>query len=325
MTSSPSTPAEQGSGGNDASRAPADADLAGVSAHAGGRRLLRELLRATRPRQWAKNVLVLAAPLVGGGLEEPGTLLLAALALVTFTMASAGVYLINDIVDVDLDRAHPTKCTRPLASGAVPLGLAKVVAIVLFLASCALSLAVNRGLVLVILVYIAMSVAYSLRLKNEPVIELVIVASGFLLRALAGGVATGIDLSHWFILTAGFGSLFVAAGKRYAERRRADEGAIGRTRPVLAAYTTSYLRFVWTLSAAAVCLTYAQWALSRYPDVTRGWSIVSLGPFLVALLRYAVDVDRGHGGEPEEIILRSKPLMVLGALWAAALLVAMYR
>lgn len=282
------------------------------------------LLRASRPRQWAKNLLVLAAPVIGGGLTEPRTLLLSLIALAAFTMASAGIYLVNDLVDVDLDRSHPTKRRRPIASGALPMPLARGAAAALLLAAPALGLLATWQLAAVIVLYVVMSIAYSLRLKAEPVIELVIVAGGFLLRALAGGLATGVDLSHWFILTAGFGSLFVAAGKRYAERRNADEADPGRTRPVLAAYTTGYLRFVWTLAAAAVCLTYAEWALSRYPDSTRGWSIVSFVPFLVALLRYAVDVDRGNGGEPEDIILRSTPLLVLGTVWLVTLGIAMY-
>ena len=155
-------------------------------------------------------------------------------------------------------------------------------------------------------------------------IELFLVASGFLLRAIAGGVATGIDLSHWFVLTAGFGSLFVAAGKRYGELHRLQAGLLSRTRPVLEHYTTTYLRFVWTVSAGAVCLTYAQWALSRFGDQQRLWTTLSIVPFIMALMRYAVDVDRGEGGEPEEIILKDRQLIVLGALWVLSLGIAVY-
>lgn len=313
MTLSPSTPAEGTPERRDVHTIPGGNGSVG-----------RALLRAMRPRQWAKNLLVLAAPVIGGGLQEPRTLLLALVGLVTFTMASAGVYLVNDLVDVDLDRAHPTKRLRPIASGALPAPVARIAAVVLLVTAPLLGALATWKLSGILALYVALSIGYCLRLKAEPVIELAIVASGFLLRALAGGWATGTDLSHWFILTAGFGSLFVAAGKRYAERHRADENDPGRTRPVLAAYSTSYLRFVWTLSAAAVCLTYAEWALSRFPDDTRGWSIASLVPFLLALLRYAVDVDRGNGGEPEEIILRSRPLLLLGAIWAVTLVVSMY-
>lgn len=285
--------------------------------------VVRALIKAMRPRQWAKNILVLAAPLAGGALSDPHELALGLLAMAAFTVASAAVYIVNDLVDVDLDRAHPTKRNRPIASGALPLPVARVAAAVLIVAGPALGLLSGWRLSLVIVLYLAVSVAYSLRLKAEPVIELVIVASGFLLRAIAGGVATGVVLSDWFILTAGFGSLFVAAGKRYAELTRAEAGLASRTRPVLASYTTSYLRFVWTLSAGAVSLTYAQWALTDTSPY-RAWRVFSIVPFLMALLMYAVVVDRGNGGEPEEIILRDRRLLALGALWAMTLAIALY-
>ncbi len=285
----------------------------------------RALLRATRPRQWAKNVLVLAAPLLGGVLERPEQLLRGFAAMGIFILASAGVYLVNDLLDVELDRAHPTKRNRPIASGALPIPLARACATLFVLGAPALAGLLTWRLAAVVTIYLVASLLYCARLKAEPVIELVIVASGFLLRAIAGGVATGIPLSDWFILTAGFGSLFVAAGKRYAELTRADQAAVARTRPVLAGYTQGYLRFVWTLSAAAVSLTYAQWALSHTDPTTRAWSIFSIVPFLVALLRYAVIVDRGQAGEPEEIILRDRHLLVLGAVWGLTLLAAVYR
>jgi decaprenyl-phosphate phosphoribosyltransferase len=288
------------------------------------RSLPAALLKACRPRQWVKNVLVLAAPIAGGVFTHSDQLLLGLLAMAAFILASSGVYLVNDIVDVDLDRAHPTKRLRPIAAGQVPVPVAWVAAVALLVGSPLLGLVANWRLSLVLVVYIVLSLAYSLRLKAEPVVELFLVASGFLLRAIAGGVATGIDLSHWFVLTAGFGSLFVAAGKRYGELHRVQAGLIGKTRPVLEHYSTTYLRFVWTLSAGAVCLTYAQWALSRFGDQQRLWTTLSIVPFIMALLRYAVDVDRGEGGEPEEVILKDRQLLVLGVLWAVCLAVAVY-
>jgi len=284
----------------------------------------RALLKACRPGQWVKNVLVLAAPVAGGVLAHWDKLALGVLGMIAFILASSAVYLINDIVDVELDRAHPTKRNRPIAAGLLPIPLAWAAAVVLLVGAPALALLANWHLSAVIVIYLVLSLAYSLRLKAEPVIELFLVASGFLLRAIAGGVATGIDLSHWFVLTAGFGSLFVAAGKRYGELHRLQAGLLSRTRPVLEHYTTTYLRFVWTVSAGAVCLTYAQWALSRFGDQQRLWTTLSIVPFIMALMRYAVDVDRGEGGEPEEIILKDRQLIVLGALWVLSLGIAVY-
>ena len=282
------------------------------------------LLKACRPRQWVKNVLVLAAPVAGGVLSHVDKVLLGLIALVAFILASSAVYLVNDIVDVELDRAHPTKRNRPIAAGLLPVPVAWAAAITLLVGAPLVALLANWHLSVVVVLYLVLSLAYSLRLKGEPVIELFLVASGFLLRAIAGGVATGIDLSHWFVLTAGFGSLFVAAGKRYGELHRLQSGLLGKTRPVLEHYTTTYLRFVWTLSAGAVCLTYAQWALSRFGDQQRLWTTLSIVPFIMALLRYAVDVDRGEGGEPEEVILKDRQLLVLGALWVLTLGIAVY-
>lgn len=281
------------------------------------------LLLACRPRQWVKNVLVLAAPIAGGVLNHPDKVLLGLLAMATFIVASSGVYLVNDLVDIDLDRAHPTKRFRPIAAGQVPLPLARACAVALLAGAPLLGLVAAWQLSVIVVIYSVVSLAYSLRFKAEPVLELFLVASGFLLRAIAGGSATGTDLSHWFVLTAGFGSLFVAAGKRYGELLRVQSGLIGRTRPVLEHYSATYLRFVWTLSAAAVCLTYAQWALQRFGS-QQLWTTLSIIPFLMALLRYAVNVDRGEGGEPEEVILKDRQLLVLGAAWVACLGIGVY-
>ena len=172
-----------------------------------------------------------------------------------------------------------------------------------------------------LLAYVGVQVAYCLGLKHEPVLELASVTSGFLLRAVAGGVAAGIPLSHWFLLTAGFGSLFVAAGKRYGEALRGERTGC-RVRPVVAAYSTSYLRFVWTLAATVVVATYAQWATEVHGSTGSAWSLVSTVPFVLAVLRYAVVVDAGEGEEPETAVLGNPTLLSLGALWACALVLA---
>jgi decaprenyl-phosphate phosphoribosyltransferase len=138
---------------------------------------------------------------------------------------------------------------------------------------------------------------------------------------VAGGVAAGIPLSHWFLLTAGFGSLFVAAGKRYGEALRGERTG-SQVRQVVAAYSTSYLRFVWTLAAIVVVATYAQWATEVHEDTGSAWSLVSTVPFVLAVLRYAVVVDAGEGEEPETAVLGNRTLLSLGALWACALVLA---
>jgi decaprenyl-phosphate phosphoribosyltransferase len=173
----------------------------------------------------------------------------------------------------------------------------------------------------VLLGYVVVQAAYCLGLKHEPVLELASVTSGFLLRAVAGGVGAGIPLSHWFLLTAGFGSLFVATGKRYGEALRGERTG-APVRVVVARYTSSYLRFVWTLAGTVVVATYLQWATEVRDETGSVWSLVSTVPFVLAVLRYAVVVDEGGGEEPEAAVLGNPTLLSLGAIWCASLVLA---
>ncbi len=284
----------------------------------------RGVLKTMRPRQWVKNVLVLAAPFAAGDLLQPGIGLQLAVAFVAFSLAASGIYLVNDAKDVEADRAHPTKRNRPIAAGIVPPGLALVVAVVLLAGSLALSLLASVQLALLMGVYIVVQLAYCFWLKHQPVLDICIVASGFLLRAIAGGAATGIVLSQWFLLVAGFGSLFMVAGKRYAEMMLAERTG-AKIRKSLESYSASYLRFVWGLSATVLITTYSLWAFEiREAENNPVWAAVSIVPFVVAVLRYSVDVDNGSGGEPEEIALGDRVLQVLALLWVATLTVAVY-
>jgi len=281
------------------------------------------LVRACRPRQWIKNVLVLAAPAAAGIALQPRAALQMLVAVVAFAVAASGIYLVNDAVDVEADRAHATKRLRPVASGELSVRSAWTAALVLLPGALVISALLTWQLFVVVAIYEAVQLWYCLGMKHEPVIELASVASGFLLRAIAGGVATHILLSQWFLIAAGFGSLFMAAGKRYAEVRLAQDTGVD-IRPVLKHYTSTYLRFVWTMSAGVLVTTYALWAFAMHQATPNEWSVVSIVPFVVALLRYSVDVDSGAAGEPEEIILHDRMLMALGGVWAACLMASVY-
>ena len=284
---------------------------------------LRVLIRACRPRQWTKNILVLTAPIAAGVAFQPRVAVQMVVAVIAFGFASSGIYLVNDAVDLEVDRAHPTKRRRPVASGELSLRTAWTAAAVLLPSALLISALLTWRLLVVVAVYEAIQLWYCLGMKNEPVIELTSVASGFLLRAIAGGAATHVELSQWFLIAAGFGSLFMAAGKRYAEiRLTPDTGDV--VRPVLKLYTPTYLRFVWTLSAAVLVTTYALWAFTISQATSNEWSVVSIVPFVVALLRYAVDVDSGAAGEPEEVVLHDRVLLLLGGIWAACLFGSVY-
>jgi decaprenyl-phosphate phosphoribosyltransferase len=176
--------------------------------------------------------------------------------------------------------------------------------------------------VLVIAIYIAMQMAYCFGLKHQAVLDICIVSSAYLIRAIAGGAATGIPLSQWFLLVMTFGSLFMVAGKRYAELQLAERTG-AKIRKSLESYTASYLRFVWTLSATAMVLCYGLWAFER-DGTNASWYAVTIIPITIAVLRYAVDVDGGLAGEPEEIASKDRVLQLLLLAWIGTIGVAVF-
>ena len=289
--------------------------------------LFTGIIKALRPRQWVKNLLVLVAPLfaLGGNLEYDyrDVLIKVGIAFVAFSMAASSIYLINDARDVQADREHPTKRFRPIAAGVVPESLAYALAVTLAVASLVISWFTTPNLALVIAIYIAIQLAYCFGLKHQAVLDICIVSSGFLIRAIAGGAAADIPLSQWFLLVMAFGSLFMAAGKRYAELQLAERTG-AKIRKSLESYTSTYLRFVWTLSATAVVVCYGLWAFERDRITDGSWFAISMIPFTIAILRYAVDVDGGMAGEPEEIVLRDRVLQLLGVALIGTIGAAVY-
>jgi len=282
------------------------------------------LISAMRPRQWVENVLVFAAPLAAEQIFAPDILLPSIGAFVVFCLVSSATYLINDIRDVAADRAHPKKRARPIAAGHLPAAGAAVAAGVLMAASIALSAFISLALTGVVIAYAVSTLAYSFGLKHEPVIELALLALGFLLRAIAGGAASGLPISQWFLIVAGFGSLFMAAGKRYSELARfagvgTDNAKAIDDSPMrksLDGYTLGYLRFVWGVAAAVTITSYCLWAFdvaetpSSFP-----WAEWSVLPFVLAILRYAVSVDRGDAETPEDTALQDRVFLLLGFAW----------
>ena len=281
--------------------------------------LITGVIKAMRPRQWVKNVLVLLAPLatLGGPVRyNYATVLIeVSVAFVVFCLAASSIYLINDVRDVEADREHPTKRFRAIAAGVVPEWLAYILAASLGVASLAIAWWLTPNLALVMAVYLGIQLGYCFGLKHQAVLDICIVSSGFLIRAIAGGVATDIPLSQWFLLTAAFGSLFIAAGKRYAELQLAERTG-AKIRKALESYTSTYLRFVWTMSATAVVMCYGLVAFER-DHHSGSWYAVSMVPFTIAILRYAVDVDGGLAGEPEDIAMRDRVFQLLVLAWIA--------
>ena len=284
------------------------------------------IVKAIRPKQWVKNLLVLAAPIAALGAEVPydyGEMAINILiAFVSFSLAASYIYLVNDSRDVEADRQHPTKRFRPIAAGVVPEWLAYTLAVVLGLAALGISLIASTNLTVVIAVYIAMQLAYCFGLKHQAVLDICIVSSAYLIRAIAGGAAAGIPLSQWFLLVMTFGSLFMVAGKRYAELQLAERTG-AKIRKSLESYTASYLRFVWTVAATAMVVCYSLWAFER-DGANASWYAVTIIPITIAILRYAVDVDGGLAGEPEEIALKDRVLQLLLLAWIGTIGAAVF-
>ncbi|MFF7332918.1 decaprenyl-phosphate phosphoribosyltransferase [Streptomyces sp. NPDC008150] len=308
---------------------PTDTALVGQRARAprgpaprggGAAAVLGGLVRTARPRQWVKNALVVAAPAAAGELFTRRALVELPLVLALFTACAAAVYLINDARDADADRAHPTKRHRPVAAGTVPVPVAYGAGCALAVLAPAVAVWLTAPAVAALLAaYVGMQLAYCVSLKHVLVVDLVVVTTGFLMRAVIGGLALGIPLSRWFLITTGFGALFMVSAKRYSEALQMA-GRAGATRALLTEYTTGYLRFVWQLAAGVAVLGYCLWALEEggaTPPGTLPWRQLSMVAFILAILRYAVFADRGTAGEPEDVVLHDRALAVIGLAWIA--------
>lgn len=290
---------------------------------------LAGMLRTARPRQWIKNVLVFAAPAAAGVLTQADVFAKATGALGVFCLAASGTYFLNDALDVDADRLHPTKRHRPVAAGSVTPGTAMVTAAFLLVASVGAAYALaGWQLALVIGIYVALQPLYSLWWKHVAVLDLAAVASGFVLRAVAGGVAVDVPISQWFLIVASFGSLFMVAGKRDGEKLELVGAGIDNDtghRATLGVYSANYLHYIRSLSSAVALAAYCLWAFEQ-ADVARSpvWFQISIIPFVLGTLRYALLLDSGLGAAPEEIVLRDRTLQVLGLLWMTSFAIGVH-
>lgn len=279
------------------------------------------LVRLARPKQWLKNVLVLAAPGAAGVLLQPRALLDALVAFAAFCLAASGTYFINDARDVEADRLHATKRFRPVASGRVPVRVAYLGGVILVIAALALALVTGWPLLATVAAYIAVTTAYSLWLKHEPVVDLVGVAAGFVLRALAGATATGVPVSSWFLIVTSLGSLFMVAGKREAELRNAGDEV---TRATLQRYSMQFLNYVQAACTGALLVSYCMWAFDVHHGGERLLFGLSIVPFSVGVLRYAMLVDSGKGEQPEDAVLSDRVLLVCGVLLVVLVGIGVY-
>jgi decaprenyl-phosphate phosphoribosyltransferase len=286
--------------------------------------LISGLVRTARPKQWMKNVLVVAAPAAAGVLGQASVVFDTIVAFVAFSLAASGTYFLNDAFDVEADRRHAKKRFRPIAAGVVPVSTARLVGIVLLAAGIAVSFLANWRLALVIGVYIVFTTTYSAWLKHVAVIDLGMVAAGFVLRLIAGAVAVDVRISVWFIVVGSFGSLFMVAGKRHAEHLDLGVERAGH-RATLDEYSVEYLGYVRSVASGVAMVAYCLWAFDAQIHVNGiVWFEVSIVPFVLAFLRYALLVEHGQGGAPEDVVLMDRPLQVLAVLWVVLVAIGLY-
>jgi decaprenyl-phosphate phosphoribosyltransferase len=274
------------------------------------------MLCTARPQQWIKNLLVVAAPGAAGAFGHHDVVLRVGGAFIAFCMLASGIYAINDVRDVDDDRRHPVKCRRPVAVGDLDQREAVVMGILLMACGLGLCAAVRPELVLVGAGYVALTLTYTLVWRHVPLLDVVAIAGGFVLRAWAGGVAARVDLSEWFMLVVSFAAVLIAVGKRSAELRRTrDSGASGRR--VLNGYTERRLAALLILSGAGALGAYVAWAI--VVPITHGmpWRPLTIAPFAACLLRYMILVRKGDSEAPEQLLLHDRSLLLGASTWVA--------
>jgi decaprenyl-phosphate phosphoribosyltransferase len=283
-------------------------------------------LRAMRPKQWPKNVLVFAAPGAAKVITHAEPFARTVGAFVAFCLVSSATYLLNDVSDVEADRRHPTKKNRPIASGALSVRNAIVGTLVLFAAGISLGVVAGGWRLLVVLgIYVATTTAYSYKLKHVAVVDLVLVSAGFVLRAVAGAVAVDVKISNWFLITVSFGSMFIVTGKRYAELIGMGDDA-GSVRASLKQYTANFLRMVLGASLTGSMLSYCLWAFEKENTATFRFPLylLSVLPMVMAILRYLLVLDQGKGAAPEEVFWNDRTIQVLGLAWVVIFAAGVY-
>ena len=290
---------------------------------------LRALWSALRPSQWVKNGLLLVAPAAAGQLTRADVARHSGVAVVSFSLIASACYLLNDLRDVEADRSHPTKRFRAIAAGELSPRVAVTTSIVLLVVGFCLPLALwhPQGLELILGLYVVITGSYIMGMKNVPVIELGMVASGFFLRAYAGAATSHLAVSEWFLVVISFGALFLAVGKRSSELKRLGAGP---TRAVLAGYTREFLDSVLTLSATVTIAGYCLWA---FDTSSSGLSSahhhivpirLSAVPVTLAMLFILRSAQAGDTAAPEELLLTNRTVQALVVVWAALLAIGIY-
>jgi 4-hydroxybenzoate polyprenyltransferase len=295
----------------------------------GGRPLLVNLFILLRPGQWTKNLFVFAALVFAERLRlnDPAAIGQACAAFAVFCALSGAVYLFNDVFDREQDRRHPTKAKRPVASGAVSAGTAFAAGVILGMAALAAAFALGTSFFAVSAGYLLLLSLYSAVLKHLVILDVLTISAGFTLRAAAGAAAIGVPISHWLLVCTTLLALFIALSKRRHELTLLTDTA-SQHRPILGDYTPYLLDQMISVVTASTLIAYAFYTISAETTAKFGTDLLSLTvPFpLYGIFRYLYLVHRhDQGGSPAELVINDRPLLVCVALWAASVILIIYR
>ena len=268
------------------------------------------IIKIIRPHQWLKNLMIFFPPFLSGAFLPASMLTHGLTPFAAFCFASSANYILNDLIDCSKDSVHPVKRNRPLPSGQINVSVAVAFCSALTILAVVLSLQVSTGFLLYVGLYLGVSVAYSLLLKQMPIVDVFCIAFGFVLRLYGGGEAFGVQISDWLFLSVFLLATFLSFGKRYSERLHLGDGA-GRHRRTLEEYPEGFLDGTLYLSGAAVLVTYAMYAITK-PAMVYTVPLCAFG-----LLRYIMRIKTGQGGDPTDALLHDIPLFITGILWVA--------
>ncbi|MEP6947577.1 MAG: decaprenyl-phosphate phosphoribosyltransferase [Acidobacteriota bacterium] len=287
---------------------------------------LRGLAIEMRPQEWAKNLLVFSGLIFSRSLTDPFNIVISTLGFALFCSASSGVYLFNDLCDIKADRNHPVKKHRPLAAGTLSVNVARVCMVMLFCVAAIGSLTLSHAFALTIAVYLAICLAYSLKLKDVVILDVILISSGFVLRAISGALLIGVEVSEWLVLCTSMVALLVAFGKRRHELVLLEQSA-GKHRESLNEYSVPFLDTIMAICSGAALITYALYTRAEETTArvgSRGMLITI--PFVVyGLFRYLYLIQRRkEGGDPVQLLFRDRPTLFNLLLWIVTVGIVIY-
>ena len=282
------------------------------------------LVKQLRPKQWAKNGIVFAPLLFSGNFTKPDLIAEAALCTIAFCAISSATYTINDLVDIKADQAHPTKCRRPLAAGLITIPQAIAMVCFLIVGGLTCAFLARPSIDLICLVYLAQNLLYSFKLKHIPIVDILCIAMGFVLRAVAGAAAVHVMPSAWFLLCTTFGALFLALEKRRYELVLLA-GKSGEHRQVLKKYTMPLIQRLESLIVPSLLSTYSFYTFQSTTSHHGQWMMTTIPVVLYGVMRYQYISEKGEcTGTPEDILFKDHSIQVTVVLWILVCALVIY-